>query len=181
MLFQSCVDHSASENSKVIQQESPVAISVLGQHDSIPSKDRRLIEIGKIFPQWSESSLTLENVKPINANVFSVLCTHSDGVSMTTYLFTFNNDKVKDHEIIVDGADQDLSSPQNYGYKEIRDSTNNKYVVIHYIQSVIDKTVLTKDGKFKTGVNFENVKIKTDSTVTVLSILNDGRIKRDTL
>jgi hypothetical protein len=100
---------------------------------------------------------------------------------MTTYLFTFNNNKIKDHEILIDGADQDLSSPRNYEYKELRNSIDNKFVVVNYIKSVSDKRVLTKDGEFKTGFDFENVKIKIDSTVTALSILNDGRIRRDTL
>ena len=180
LLCQSCLDHSANDSSKTNQQDS-TSNSVLVQNDSLTSKDWRLIEIGKMLPQWPDSSLTLESAKTINANVFSVLCTHSDGVSMTTYLFTFNNNKVKDHEIIIDGADQDLSSPRNYEYKELRDSIDNKFVVVNYIQSVSDKSVLTKDGEFKTGFDFENVKIKMDSTVTALSILNDGQIRRDTL
>jgi hypothetical protein len=151
------------------------------QNDSLTSKDWRLIEIEKMLPQWPDSSLTLDNTRTINTNVFFILCTHADGVNMTTYLFTFNNNKIKDHEILIDGADQDLSSPRNYEYKELRNSIDNKFVVVNYIKSVSDKRVLTKDGEFKTGFDFENVKIKIDSTVTALSILNDGRIRRDTL
>jgi hypothetical protein len=180
LLYQSCLDHTSNDSSKTNQQDSTVSNSVLAQNDS-SNKDWRLIEIGKILPQWSDSSLTLEDTRTINANVFSILCTHSDGISMTTYLFTFNNRKVKDHEIIIDGADQDLSSPRDYEYMELRDSIGNKFVAVNYIQSVNDKSVLIKDGEFKTGFNFENVKIKTDSTVTALSILSDGRIRRDTL
>lgn len=181
LLIQSCADHSTIERSETNQQDSSNSNSPLKQNDILIDKEWCLSEVGKILPQRPESSLVLESIKTINANIFSLLCTHSDGVSTTTYLFTFNNNKVKDYEILVHSTDQDLSSPRDYEYKELRDSTDNKFVVVGYIQSVNDKNVLTKDGAFKTGFNFENVTINVDSTVTTLVILNDGQIRRDTL
>ena len=181
LLIQSCADHSSNDRSKKNLQDSSNSISALMQNDSLTDKDWRLSEIENILPQWPHSSLTLESVKTINANVFSVFCKQSDGVSMTTYVFTFNNNKIKDYEILVYNADQDLSSPRDYTYKELRDSTDNKFIVVGYIQSLNGKNVLTKDGDFKTGFNFENVIIKIDSTLTRLVILNDGQIRRDTL
>ena len=181
LILQSCNDHSADESSKTNHHDTTISNLVLTKNDSVSVKDWRLSEIQRILPQWPDTSLTIGSVKEISANVFSVLCTHSDGVSMTTYLFTFNNRKVKDHELLTDQADQDLSSPLSYEYTEWRESTDNKFVVVTYIESVNDKSVLTKDGEFKTGFDFENVKIKTDSCVTELSILSDGQIKRDTL
>jgi hypothetical protein len=182
LLCQSCLDYSSNESSKSNQEDSTNSRNpIFAQIDSTTIKDWRLIEIGKVLPQWPDSSLKLESAKAIDSDVFSVLCTHSDGVSTTTYLFTFNNRKIKDYEIIVEGADQDLSSPRMYQYKELIDSVDNKFVVVNYTQTVIDKGALTNNGEFKDGYNFENVKIKTDSIVLALSILNNGQIRRDTL
>ena len=175
----SCCD--PNHNSTINKQDTTISNSIIVQTDNIPSNKWCLNEMRKVLPQWPDSSLTLSDSEKINENVFYVLCNHSDGVSMTTYLFTFNNNKVKDYEITVYGPDQDLSSPSDFEYTELRSSTDNKFIVVTYIESVNDKSVLTTTGEFKTGFDFENVTIKTDSIVTTLSILNDGIIKRDTL
>ena len=177
----SCVEHTPNNNSNTDKQDTTISNSIIVQTDNIPSNKWCLNEMRKVLPQWPDSSLTLSDSEKINENVFYVLCNHSDGVSMTTYLFTFNNNKVKDYEITVYGPDQDLSSPSDFEYTELRSSTDNKFIVVTYIESVNDKSVLTTTGEFKTGFDFENVTIKTDSIVTTLSILNDGIIKRDTL
>lgn len=179
LLTQSCVDHSSIDNTKATQQET--ITQTLDQVDSSNTKDWCLIEIKKIFPQWADSCLVLEIAKPLYSNVQFILCTHSDGVSMATYLFTFYKNKVKDYEILENIPDKDLSSPHAYEYKKIKDINIDKFVVVNYIQSVNDKSVLTKSGEFKNGFDFENVKIKTDSSLTSLTILNDGQIRRDKL
>ena len=78
LLIQSCADHSSNDRSKKNLQDSSNSISALMQNDSLTDKDWRLSEIENILPQWPHSSLTLESVKTINANVFSVFCERKD-------------------------------------------------------------------------------------------------------
>ena len=147
-------------------------------------QDTIIEQMKRITPwtyQYSEGRLTIDTKTIINDRTFYILFEIATGVGSTNYIMTFVNNQYKDYEILEDSNDHDLSFAR-YEYRTLRKAMNENFIVVDYIETAADKNKVDEKGEwFKEGFNFENVEIKTDSTVVSLTILNSGTIKRDTL
>lgn len=125
--------------------------------------------------------LAINNKTKINNKAFYILFEIQDGVSLTNYIMTFVENKYKDYEVLDQGVDYDLSF-SHHEHTTLRKSTKRNFIVVVYMESAADKSKVDEKGEwFKEGFDFDNVEIKTDSTVISLTIKDGGTIKRDTI
>jgi hypothetical protein len=130
---------------------------------------------------YEERRIQIEKNVRLNDSVFYVLYSVNSPVNRSEYVLTFIHNKPQADEMISESPDADFSIPQ-YDYTEYRLSNDTLFDVYHYDQEVkYPEKVLTKEGDFKEGFDFENVDIKTDTTHSRVRISANGFIKRDTI
>jgi hypothetical protein len=130
---------------------------------------------------YEQRTAEIEKNVRLNDSVFYVLYSVNTSVNRTEYLLSFINNRAQKEVMISEGPDADLSIP-HYDFTEYKSSNDTLYEVFHYDQTVkYPEKVLTKDGQFKEGSDFENVDIKTDTTHVRIRILHNGFIVHDTI
>jgi hypothetical protein len=127
---------------------------------------------------YEERTVLIKKNVRLNDSVFYVLYAVSGPVSSTQYVLPFINNKPQQHEMISETADADFSIPY-YDYTEYEQSSDTLFKVFHYHQKVkYPDKVLTKDGHFKEGFDFDNVDIKADTLITKMMIHSNGSISK---
>jgi hypothetical protein len=137
--------------------------------------------VNRTQSQYERRTAEIEKKVRLNDSVFYVLYSVNTPVNRTEYLLSFINNKPQEDEMISNAPDADLSIP-HYDFTDFHSFNDTLYEVFHYDQSVkYPEKVLTKDGQFKEGLDFENVDIKTDTTHLRFRILGNGFIVHDTI
>jgi hypothetical protein len=179
VLISSCNESSTAVVQETISADSALTASI--PNDSIA--ERKLIEvIKKITPSaFPDATIEIQLKKDLDPQHSMIIYTVTDGVSFSKYLMTFSNGAYRDYEVLEQSSDADYSVT-HYRYILLRDSNSCIFTTVHYQESAADKNVLAQDPDyFKEGYNFENVAIRTDSTIIKLNISESGSIIRDTL
>lgn len=179
-LLTSCLNQSQQNDLTNKTQDS--TLETASNTDQATISDPLIDSIKKITPStFSDCNIEIESKTSVNNQTYFIIYSVSDGVCLTKYIMTFKDNKFKDYEELDKNPDQDFSIT-HYEFRQLKESNKTKFLIANYKQTVADKNVINnKDGYFKEGYNFENVKIKTDSTIISLTVLNDGNIKRDTI
>jgi len=181
VLLFACNDQT--DTTKTNELKDPITNNATVARDSttIPSWMYDEIKHVDIYDLKDSQQYKIEEITPLN-NGSLLAVTHYYGlVNGGAYLLSFQNKKLKDFEVINENVDWDLSIPNIPDSKEYILKEGNRFLVTTYYQEVADTSLINADGWFKPGHDLDNVEIKKDSTVTLLSPLDNGMIKRDTL
>jgi hypothetical protein len=187
-LLLGCSNNSVSTNTIAdnIKADSSSTIvsadSSISNEKNIPVDDSIVSQI-KQQTNWDRAeygSLEIDTLVKLNENDFYLIYNILDGVSSTKYLMTFRQNKYKDYEVLEFQPDAELSY-STYECSRLRQSKNNTFKKVLFVDAPVDKTKIGDNGWFKEGYTQENVEMKTDSTTVLLTINKDAIIKRDTI
>lgn len=126
------------------------------------------------FIDFSHQHYTaVDSYTKLNDSIDLVLYSIGDGVCLHRYVATFVQAKVKDQACIQISPDHDLSQPM-YRYREFSSSNNRIFHVYDVTDKPLYDSVLTSNGRFREGINFDDTEITSDTITYDIKVLSSG-------
>lgn len=170
---------SANTDSTSVQDNSATTSEYPGPVINITNAPAWLLEYIKVPIDtnefFHETYVSIDDYKNLNDSVDVVMYNTDDGVCLRTYVATFIKSKPKDACCIQTQCDIDAASPV-YKYTEYVTTNNLLFHILEITDSPLYDTVLTSNGDFIEGINFDNTEITSDTIAYDVKILSTGVI-----